>query len=133
MPVEAQVVSSNSPRARTRAPFTCTPSASPSRNRSLSTHNATATWSTPAPLGAASTTTPPSVHTCGTTQPSSGPARNDPAVRVTGKSSSIDGLPASGLLADLPGEVEPLEGQLDGAGAFAVVAGVEAVAHLVVE
>src|SRR3954470_10064196 len=134
MPVEIQVSGSNSPRASTRTPRTGTPSASPSRNRSFSTHRATATWKTAAPFGAARTSTPPSVQTCGTDQPSVAAAsRRVPAVRVTGNSSPIHRLPAAGLLADLPGEVEALERELDGPRTLAVVLGVEAVADLVVE
>src|SRR5262245_15295870 len=98
---------------------------------SLSTHRATATCSTPAPLGAACTTTPPSVQACGTSQPACGSSRSAPAVRTTGKSSAIDGLPAAGLLADLARQVEPLERELDGAGALAVVGGADPVADLV--
>src|SRR4029079_509542 len=137
MPVDTQVSSSNSPRAATRTPRTGTPSVSPSRYRSFRTHSATATWSTPAPLGAVWTTPPPSLHTCGPSQPSPAGARNVPAESVTGKSSvvvlAIDGLPAAGLLADLPREVQTLEGELDGAGPLAVVPGIEPVTHLVVE
>src|SRR5689334_3590534 len=128
MPVDCQVCSSNSPRAETRTPATVRSRSRASRNVSLRTHSATATCSTPAPFGAASTTTPPSVQTCGTSQPAPVSARSDPAVSVTENDSAwglaIDGLPTAGLLADLAGEVEPLERELDRAGALAVVAGV---------
>src|SRR6188472_3935656 len=137
MPVDTQLSVSNWPLADTRTPRTGTPSASPSRNTSLRTQSATATWSTAAPLGAARTRAPRSVQTCGTTQPSVASVRKVPDVTATGKSeelvSAIDGLPAAGLLADLPREIEPLEGELDGPGALAVVPRVEAVADLVVQ
>src|SRR6187397_1900507 len=47
--------------------------------------------------------------------------------------SSVDGLRAVGVLADLAGEVETLERELDRAGTLAVVGGAKAVADLVVE
>src|SRR6478735_1724670 len=47
--------------------------------------------------------------------------------------SPVDGLRAVGVLADLAGEVEALERELDRARTLAVVGGAEAVAHLVVE
>src|SRR3954470_7269090 len=133
MPVDSQLSVSKEPVTVVRTPSTGTPAAFPSRKMSLRTQSATATWRTPAPFGAAWTTTPPSVHACGTTQPSAGSALSDPAVSVTGKASSaIDDFPAPGLLADLAGQVQPLESELDGPGPLAVVAGVEPVADLVV-
>src|SRR3954453_543560 len=46
---------------------------------------------------------------------------------------SINGLPAPGLLADLAGQVETLERELDRAGPLAVVGGVDPVADVVVQ
>src|SRR5689334_13551138 len=57
--------------------------------------------------------------------------------RVRGRSAidrlPIDSLGPVGVLADLAGEVEPLERELDRAGPLAVVGGVEPVADLVVQ
>ena len=97
----------------------------PSRKVSLRTHRATATCSTPAPLRVAlDRPRPSSVQACGTDPAGRrvGAQRAPAREHRPGSRSAIDGLPAAGLLADLAGEVEPLERELDGAGPLAVVA-----------
>src|SRR4051812_22414571 len=112
-----------------------TPRARLSRNVSLRTQSATERCRTAAPLPSPSTTTPSGVQSCGTVHPAAESPRRVPALAATANSERlpIDGLPAAGLLADLASEVEALERQLDGTGPLAVVAGLEPLAHIVVE
>src|ERR1700712_4907700 len=56
-----------------------------------------------------------------------------PAPTATSYRSAIDGLAAPGLLADLLGQEQPLEGELDGPRTLAVVGGLAPVADVVVQ
>ena len=66
-------------------------------------------------------------------RPAGVPAVAGAVARSRRLASAIDRLAAVGLLADLAGQVQALERQLDGAGALAVVGRAEPVADLVVQ